>query len=170
MGGGEGSFPGGTNGKESTCQCRRCAFNPWVRKIPLLDHGNLIQYSSLENPHGQRNLVGSSLEGCKESDVTEATWHFLLSFFFFLIITVQFSRSAVSDSLQPMDWSTPGLPVHHQLPEFTQTHVHWVSNAIQPFHPLSSPSPPALNLSQHQGLFQWAGSLHQVAKVLELQF
>ena len=57
---------------------------------------------SLENPHGQRNTVGSSLEGCKESDVTEATWHFFLSFFF-LIITVQFSRSAVSDSLQPMD-------------------------------------------------------------------
>ena len=52
-----------------------------------------------------------------------------------------------------MDWSTPGLPVHHQLPEFTKTHVHWVGDAIQPSHPLSSPSPPALNLSQHQGLF-----------------
>ena len=54
----------------------------------------------------------------------------------------------------PMSCSTPGLPVHHQLPEFTQTHVHRVSDAIQPSHPLSSPSPPALNLSQHQGLFQ----------------
>ena len=70
----------------------------------------------------------------------------------------------------PMDCSTPALPVHHQLPEFTQTHVHWVGDAIQPSHPLSSPSPPALNLSQHQGLFQWFSSLHQVAKVLELQF
>ena len=69
----------------------------------------------------------------------------------------------------PMDASTPGLPVHHQLQEFTQTHVHWVSDAIQPSHPLSSPSPPALNLSQHQGLFQWVSSSHQVAKVLELQ-
>ena len=55
----------------------------------------------------------------------------------------------------PMNLSTPGLPVHHQLPEFTQTHVHWVSDAIQPSHPLSSPSPPALNPSQHQSLFQW---------------
>ena len=69
----------------------------------------------------------------------------------------------------PMECSTPGLPVHHQLPELTQTHVHWVGDAIQPSHPLSSPSPPALNLSQHQGLFQWVSSLHQVAKVLEFQ-
>ena len=58
---------------------------------------------------------------------------------------------------------------NHQLPEFTQTHVHWVSDAIEPFHPLSSPSPPALNLSQHQGLFQWVSSSHQVSKVLEFQ-
>ena len=69
----------------------------------------------------------------------------------------------------PMDYSTPSFPVHHQLPEFTQTHVHWVGDAIQPSHPLSSPSPPALNLSQHQGLFKWVSSSHQVAKVLELQ-
>ena len=65
--------------------------------------------------------------------------------------------------------STPGLPVPHRLPELAQTHLHWVNDAIQPSHPLSSPSPPALNLSQHQGLFQWVGSSHQVAKVLELQ-
>ena len=69
----------------------------------------------------------------------------------------------------PMDCSTPGLPVHRQLPEFTQTDVHWVGDAIQPSHPLSSPSPPALNLSHHQGLFQWVSSLHQVAKILEFQ-
>ena len=69
----------------------------------------------------------------------------------------------------PMNRSTPGLPVHHQLPESTQTHVHCVSDAIQPSHPLSSPSPPAPNLSQHQRLFQWVSSLHQVAKVLEFQ-
>ena len=67
-----------------------------------------------------------------------------------------------------MDCSTPGFPVHHQLPELTQTHVHWVGDAIQPSHPLSSPSL-ALNLFQHQGLFQWVGPLHQVAKGLELQ-
>ena len=69
----------------------------------------------------------------------------------------------------PMNCSTPGLPVHHKLPEFTQTHVHQVSDTIQPSHPLSSPSPPAPNPSQHQGLFQWANSSHEVAKVLEFQ-
>ena len=69
----------------------------------------------------------------------------------------------------PMDRSTPGLPVHHQLPEPTQTHVHRVGDAIQPSHPLSSPSPPAFNLSQYQGLFQWVSSSYQVAKVLELK-
>ena len=82
------------------------------------------------------------------------------------------SVSSVTQYVQlcdPMVRSTPGLPVHHQLPEFTQTHVHWVGDAIQPCHPLSSPSPPALNLSQHQGLFPWVSSSHQVAKVLEFQ-
>ena len=84
----------------------------------------------------------------------------------------QFSSVAQSclTLCDPMDCSTPGLPVHHQLPEFAQTHVHWVGEAIQPSHPLSSPSPPAFNLSQHQGLFKWVSSLHQVAKVLSFSF
>ena len=69
----------------------------------------------------------------------------------------------------PMNRSMPGLPVHHQLPELAQTHIHRVGDAIQPSHPLSSPSPPAFNLSQHQGLLHWVSSLHQVAKVLEFQ-
>ena len=69
----------------------------------------------------------------------------------------------------PMKRSTPGLPVHHQLPEFTQTHVHRVSDAIQPSHPLSAPSPLAPNPSQHQSLFQWVNSSPEVAKVLEFQ-
>ena len=68
-----------------------------------------------------------------------------------------------------MKSSTPGLPAHHQLPESTQTHVHWVGDAIQPSYPLSSPSPPAPNPSQHQGLFQHVNSSHEVAKVLEFQ-
>ena len=68
-----------------------------------------------------------------------------------------------------MNLSTPGLLVPHHLPEFTQTHVHWVGDAIQPSHPLSSPSPPAPNPSQHQGLLQWVNSSHEVAKVLEFQ-
>ena len=86
-----------------------------------------------------------------------------------LLSYVQFSSVAqlCLTICDPMNHSTPGLPVHHQLPEFTQTHVHWVSDAILPSHPLSSPSLPALNLSQHQGLFKWVSSLHQVAKVLE---
>ena len=68
-----------------------------------------------------------------------------------------------------MNRSIPGFPVHHQLPELTQTHVHWVSDAIQPSHPLLSPSLPAFNLSQHQGLFKWVSSSYQMAKVLEFQ-
>ena len=83
----------------------------------------------------------------------------------------QFSSVAqLCQTLQdPMDCSKPGFPVHYQLPELTQIHVHGANDAIQPSHPLSSPSPPVLNLSQHQGLSQWVSSLHQVAKVLEFQ-
>ena len=90
----------------------------------------------------------------------------------FSSVCVQFSSVALSCPTlwDPVDCSTPGFPVHHQLPEFTQTHVHWVGDAIQPSHPLLCPSPPAFNLSQHQGLSQWVNSLHQVAKVLEFQF
>ena len=89
---------------------------------------------------------------------------------FYVFVSVQFSSVAQScpTLCDPMDRSTPVLPVHHQLTEFTQTHVHWVGDAIQPSHPLSSPSP-ALNLSQHQSLFKWVSSSHQVAKVLEFQ-
>ena len=83
-----------------------------------------------------------------------------------LYLLAQFSSAQSLKSCptlcNPMDRSTPGLPVHHQLPEFTQTHVHWVGDAIQSSHPLSSPSPPALNLSQHQCLFKWVSSSHQV--------
>ena len=83
----------------------------------------------------------------------------------------QFSSVAQScpTLCNPMNWSTPGLPVHHQLPESTQTHVHWVIDAIQPSYPLLPPSPPAPNPSKHQGLFQWVNSSHEVVKVLEFQ-
>ena len=87
-------------------------------------------------------------------------------------VSVQFN--SVSQSFltlcDTMNRSTPGLPVHHQIPGFTQTHVHWASDAIQPSHPLSSPSPPALNPSQHQGLFQWVNSSHEVAKYWSFSF
>ena len=84
---------------------------------------------------------------------------------------VEFSSVAQScpNLCIPMDRSTPVLPVHHQLPEFIHTHVHWIGDAIQPSHLLSSTSPPAFNLSLHQGIFKWVSSLHQVAKVLEFQ-
>ena len=87
------------------------------------------------------------------------------------IHNIQFSLVAQSclTLCNPMNHSTPGLPVHHQLQEFTQTHVHRVGDAIQPSHLLSSPSPPALNPFQHQSLFQWVNSSHEVAKVLEFQ-
>ena len=96
--------------------------------------------------HGQRSLVGYSP-------------------------SVQFSSVAqlCPTLCNPMNCSMPSLPVYHQLPEPTQTHVHWVGDGIQPSHPLSSPSLPALNLSQQQGLFQWVNSSHEVAKVLEFQ-
>ena len=83
--------------------------------------------------------------------------------------SVQFSCSVMSDCLRPVNCSTPGLPVHHQLPEFAQTHVHQVSDAIQPSHPLLSPSPPVPSPSQHQSLFQLVNSSHEVVKVLEFQ-
>ena len=105
-------------------------------------------------------------------------WKIQMNFNFFglpyvcgVYISVQFSSVTQSclTLCDPMDCSTPGFPVHHQLPELAQTHIHWVSDAIQPSHPLLSPSPPAFNLSQHQGLFQWVSSSHQVAKILEFQ-
>ena len=100
-----------------------------------------------------------SPQGCKESDKTEqlSTIH---------ICTRSYcSVAKPSPTLcDPMDCGMPGFPVFHYLPEFVQTHVHWISDAIQPSHSLSPASPPALNLSKHQGLFQWVGFLHQVAK------
>ena len=91
------------------------------------------------------------------------------SYYFQYGSSVQFSSVTQSclTLCDPMNCSTPGLPVHHQLLEFTQTHVYLVSDAIKLSHPLSSPSPPAPNPSQHQGLFQWVKSSHEVAKVLE---
>ena len=94
----------------------------------------------------------------------------ILTFFQGRTLFIQFSSVTQScpTLCDPMNCSSPGFPVHHQLLESTQTHVHWVCDAIQPYHPLSSPSP-AFNLSQNQGLFKWVSSLYQVAKLLEFQ-
>ena len=89
---------------------------------------------------------------------------------FTLCSSVQFSCSVVSNSLWPLRLQNARLRCPSPTPRFAQTHVHRVGDTIQPSHPLSSPSPPTPNLSQHQGLFQWVGSLHQVAKVLEFQY
>ena len=112
-----------------------------------------------------------SLNVCPEVGLLDLIVTFFLVFLFVFsfkrtsillsIVTVQFSSVQSLSRVQlgdPMNHSTPGLPVHHQLLEFTQTHVHRVGDAMQPSHPLSSPSPPALNLSQHQGLFKWVSS------------
>ena len=119
--------------------------------------GQELRHKRREETCGHR--VGKEREGRNE----RVGWTYIHS--------VQFSSVAQScpTLCDPMNRSTPGLSVHHQLPEFTQTHVHRVSDAIQPFHPLSSPSPPAPNPSQHQSLFQWVNSSHEVAKVLEFQ-
>ena len=104
--------------------------------------------------------------------VTELNWSvMIISPFLSVSFPLQFSSVTQScpTLCNPMNRSTPGLPVHHQLPESTQTHVHRVRDATQPSHPLLSPSPPAFNFSQHQGLFKWVSSSHQVAKVLEFQ-
>ena len=92
-------------------------------------------------------------------------------YFYLFFSSFQFSSVAQScpTLCDPMNCSTPGFPVHHQLLEFAQTHVHRLGNDIQPSHPLSSPSPTTFNLSQHQGIFRWVSSSHQVAKVLEFQ-
>ena len=96
---------------------------------------------------------------------------FAFSFYHLRVVLVHFSSVAqlCLTLLDPIDCSTPGFPVHHQLLELAQTHVRRVSDVIQPSHPLSSPFLPAFNLSQHQGLFQWVSSSHKVARVLELK-
>ena len=127
-----------------------CLVHSWIC-LPFASHIGRIKYIAIE-------------------------WMIELLIFFFcywLIWALAYEKlyqfSSVTQSCptlsNAMDCSTPGLPVHHQLPEFTQT--HWVSDAIQPSHPLLSLSPPAFNLSEHQGLFKWVSSSHQVAKVLE---
>ena len=110
----------------------------------------------------------------KRKDITLLTKVHIVKAMVFSVVMygceLLFSCSVVSDSATPWTTSMPGFPVLHYLPEFAQTRVHWVGDAIQPSHPLSFPSPPAFDLSQHQCLFQWVSSSHQVAKVLELQF
>ena len=127
------SFPGGSVVKNLPANAGDVGLILGAGRSPGEGKGNPLQYSCLRNPIDR-----------------EAWWA---------------TDSSVAQSCQthcnPMNRSLPGLPVHHQLPEFTQIHVHRVGDAIQPSDPLSSPSPPAPNLSQHQGLFQWVNSSHE---------
>ena len=137
-----------------------CRFTCSCKKWPLVFcQFSLYNYSAISQPGNQHWYSPPTY----------------LNFMFYMhscvCVSVQFSSVAQScpTLCDSVNCSMPGLPVHHQLPEFTQTHVHRVSDAIQPSPPLSSPSLPAPNPSQHQGLFQWVNSLHEVAKVLEFQ-
>ena len=130
-------------------------YNSMVRSQSLTKAGAFVSVS-------QFILLSLHLGGTLRTEKAEVGY-------FPYFLSVQFSSTQSCLNLcNPMDCSTTGFPVHHQLLELAPTHVHQVSDAIQPSHPLSSTSP-ALNLSQHQGLFKWVSSSHQVAKVLELQ-
>ena len=120
---------------------------PGLSRCPSLDLLQIIPTSGLGNPFPSLS-----------SHHTSQIW-------LIFVCSVTLSCPTLCD---PMDYCTPGFPVLHRLLEFTQTHVHWVSDAVQPSHPLSSPAP-TFNPSQHQGLFQWVSFSYQVAKVLELQ-
>ena len=149
---------------------------PWILNCTILHKGNKFQGSQqacflshlspseIKMPYNPCSTTSCCTMYDPTPTVCRATGPAWLS-------SVQFSSGPqlCLTLRNPMDCSTPGLPVHQQLPEFTQTHVHWVGAAIQPSHPLLSPSPPCSNLSQHQDLFKWVRSLHQEAKVLKFQ-
>ena len=141
------SLPTELSGKPLLWKAVTISFNKSVLFWPFLEYNICCSDSLIQNSSSSHFEFGNTIS------------------------SVQFSSVAQScpNLCNPMKRSMPGLPVHHQLPEFTQTHVHRVSDAIQPSHPLSSPSPSAPNPSQHQSLFQWVNSSHEVVKVLEFQ-
>ena len=164
----------------------------WVNRGPPLWSFHILPYPTSLNLHVETSFFPFCLRWLSYRSSVQRTLHmrfasqfpspsqrlYILTCLFSLlhhqplsshqIVSLQFSSVTQScpTLCDPMDCGTPGFPVHPQLPEFTQTPVHHISDAIQPSHPLSSPSPPAFNLSQHQGLFQWVSSSHQVAKVI----
>ena len=144
------------SGKEPTSHCRRLRFDHWVRKIPWRRRWQptplFLPGKSQRKRTEQRSLVEQFI------GLQKPGW---------LSNSVQFSSSVVSDSLQPHGLQHARLPCPSPIPELVQTHVHGVGDAIQPSYPLSSPPPPAFNLAQYQGLFQWVNTSHQVARVLE---
>ena len=168
--------PSGSADKKSSCNAGDTGDKdliPGSVRSPGGGNGNLFQYYCQENPK-DRGSWWATVHRVSKNQALWSKWaqHRIL-YYTTLYYSVQFSSvqllSCVWLFVTPMDCSMPGFPFHHQLPELTQTHVHWVGDAIQPSHPLSSPSSPAFNLSQHQGLFKWVNSSHQVAKGLKFQ-
>ena len=144
-------LPWWLSGKEFACQCRRCTslgFDPWVWKITGEGNGNPLQYPCLRKPMDRR-AWRAIVHEVAESDVT--MW---LTTSYTCCAVLCWVTQLCLTLCDPMDCSMPGLSVHHQLPKLAQTHVHRLNDAIQPSHPLSSPSPPAVSLSRHQGLFK----------------
>ena len=137
--------------------------DPWVGKITWRREWQPTSVFAWEIPWTKEpgELQSMGWQGIRHERVTNT-----FTFFLFRLSSVTQSCPTVWDS---KDCTTPGFPVHHQLPEMAQTHVHWLGDAIQLLHPLLSPSLPAFNFSQHLGLFQWVSSSHQVVRVLELQ-
>ena len=140
----------------------------WLGKLKKNRIGGHVAWSVLKCYHSAPDLQMSA--SISSEPVSFVAIIKICSFFLMLYLSVCSSVIQLCLTLcDPMDCSMPGFPVLHYLPELTQTHVHWVSDVIQQSHPLSSPSPPTFYLSQHYGLFKWVRSLHQVAKVWELQ-
>ena len=140
-------------------QCENPRHVPYALKKQLSKFSTKAWQRKLNSHEGENERQPEGVIASKKFvfylKITCVSCILLHNSFLFVLISVQFSSVTQSCPAlcSPMDCSMPGLPVHHQLPEFTQTHVHWVSDAIQPSHPLSSPSPCTFNLSQHQGLF-----------------
>ena len=159
-------FPGGSVGKRIHLQCRRCTGSiPGSGRSPedIATHSSI---SAWRIPWTQEPGMIQPTGSQRVGHMSTHARHYIACFMFESESEVAQSCPTLCD---PINHSTLGLPVHHQLPQFTQTHAHWISDAIQPSHPLSTPSPPAPNPSQHQGLFQWVNSSHEVARVLEFQ-
>ena len=183
-------LPWWLSGRESACNVGDPGWIPGLGRSPGEGHGNPLQYSCLENPmdrgvwkaeglrvaqsqtwlkllsRSSRSIPHWMVRG-EQHELGDWHWHIYTTDTKYQFSPVQ-SLSLVLTFCNPMDCGTPVLPVHRQLPDSTQTHVHWVGDATQPSHPLSSPSP-SFHLFQHQSLFPWVSSSHQVAKALELQ-
>ena len=164
--------------------CDPMGCGPQGSSLHRIVQARTLEWIAISSPRGSsrfRDLTHISYGSCAAdrfftTELPRKPFKLLIACCFCIIfkwpgayIALQFSSVLLCPTLWPHWLQHNRLLVHHQLPEFTQTHVHWVGDAIQPSHPLLSPFPPAFNLSHHQGLFQWVSSSHQVAKVLEFQ-